>query len=116
MVKKGVDLHINRLMKQYDPQGNGTLSLLEFTQLKNDIIDDAKGDPSEMIREILKTVKEQSMAIAEMQQQIASLGGTPRGGGLRNGGGVTAAAAKHDVEHGDEGYGDEGPPRTKGAV
>jgi len=73
LIRKGVDINVHRLMEKYDPQGNGTLSLLEFTQLKNDVIDDSKGDPSEMLKQMLKMIRSQNERIEQLQLQVASL-------------------------------------------
>ena len=62
-------------MHKYDPQGNGTLSLLEFTALKNDLVDDAKADPSEMIKQLLVLVREQGEQLSQLQRQVTALSG-----------------------------------------
>jgi len=129
LIRKGTDINIQRLMERYDPQGNGTLSVLEFTQLKNDVLDDAKADPAELLKQVMKLLREQSHKIDTMQAHIDRLtidqgelqfnlssegsGGGPSGRRVAGGGG------DGDGGDGDGGGGDdavhsvEPSPRTE---
>jgi len=80
-IRKGTDLHTGRLMARYDPQGNGMLSMLEFTQLKNDIIDENKADPTALLFDVQSLLLKQQKQLLTLQATVDELVQSSRGAG-----------------------------------
>lgn len=69
-LRKDVDLNPARLMRKFDPQGEGVLSFTAFQSLKREIIDIPSADQSTNIRTLLKRSLEQEETIRQMREQL----------------------------------------------
>ena len=80
-IRSGTELNPGRLLAKYDPQGNGLLSLLEFTLLKNDIIDTNKADPTQLLSEVQSLLLKQQAQLSRLQATVDELVRCGQGGG-----------------------------------